>query len=60
MSEFETDEAHDYFVTRIFIHEDFYDIEGSDGGSDGGSITPKLPLTEAQGQIVKMMLYMSR
>lgn len=37
LPEFETDEAHDYFVTRFFIHEGFYV-----GGSDGGSTTPKL------------------
>lgn len=56
LPEFETDEAHDYFVTRIFIHEDFYDNGGSDGGSDGGSITSKIPLTETQSQIVNMLL----
>ena len=52
MPEFETDEAHDYFVTRIFIHEDFYD----NGGSDGGSTTSKIPLTEVQRQIVNVLL----
>ena len=31
LPEFETDEAYDYFATRIFIHEDFYDYGGSDG-----------------------------
>ena len=51
LPEFETDEAHDYFVTRIFIHEDFYD----DGGSDGGSTTPKQAANEIQGQIVDMI-----
>ena len=56
LPEFETDEAHDYFVTRIFVHEDFYDNGGSDGGENGGSTTSKLPLNEAQGRIVKMML----
>ena len=56
MPEFETDEAHDYFVTRIFIHEDFYDNGGSDGGSDGGSITSKISLTETQSQVVNMLL----
>ena len=48
LPEFETDEAHDYFVTRIFIHEDFYDNGGSDGGSDEGSTTTKLPLNEVK------------
>ena len=52
LPEFETDEAHDYFVTRIFIHEDFYD----NGGSDGGSATSKIPLTEVQGKIVNVLL----
>ena len=56
MPEFETDEAHDYFVTRIFIHEDFYDNGGSDGGSNGGCTTSKTPLTEVQGQIVNVLL----
>ena len=28
LPEFETDEAHDYFVTRFFIHDNFYDDEG--------------------------------
>ena len=48
MPEFETDEAHDYFVTRIFIHENFYE--------NGGSTTPKLSRSELQGQIEEMML----
>lgn len=56
LPEFETDEAHDYFVTRIFIHENFYENGGSDGGENGGSTTSKIPITEVQGQIVKMML----
>ena len=29
LPEFETDEAHDYFVTRFFVREGFYDNEGS-------------------------------
>ena len=56
LPEFETDEAHDYFVTRIFIDENFYENGGSDGGENGGSTTFKIPITEVQGQIVKMML----
>lgn len=38
LPEFETDEAHDYFVTRLFIREGFYDE-----GENGGSTTLKLP-----------------
>ena len=28
--EFETDEAHDYFITRLFIRKGFYDFEGQE------------------------------
>lgn len=30
MPEFETDESHDYSITRLFIREGFYDNESSD------------------------------
>lgn len=40
----------------IFIHENFYENGGRDGGENGGSTTSKIPITEVQGQIVKMML----
>ncbi|MBQ9308175.1 MAG: putative DNA binding domain-containing protein [Clostridia bacterium] len=30
LPEFETDEAHDYFITRLFIREGFYDYQDSD------------------------------
>lgn len=40
----------------IFIHENFYENGGSDGGENGGSTTPKLSRSELQGQIVEMML----
>ena len=29
LPEFETDEAHDYFITRLFVREGFYDFHGS-------------------------------
>lgn len=50
LPEFETDEAHDYFVTRLFIHEKFYDE-----GKDGGSTTPKLPPNNIHDSILVMM-----
>lgn len=32
LPEFETDEAHDYFITRLFVREGFYDFSGSTTG----------------------------
>ncbi len=29
LPEFESDEAHDYFITRLFVREGFYDYQGS-------------------------------
>ena len=29
LPEFETDEAHDYFITRLFVRDGFYDYQGS-------------------------------
>ena len=49
LPEFETDEAHDYFVSRFFIHEHFYDES-----SNGGSTTPKLH-PNIQREIVILM-----
>ena len=37
LPEFETDEAHDYFITRLFVREGFYDYQnGVDNGVDNG------------------------
>ena len=33
LPEFETDEFHDYFVTRLFVREGFYDYEGDTGSN---------------------------
>ena len=38
LPEFETDEAHDYFITRLFVREGFYDYQnGADNGVDNGA-----------------------
>ena len=50
LPEFETDEAHDYFVTRLFIREGFYDE-----GENGGSTTLKLPPNDMQEMIIELM-----
>ncbi len=47
---FETDEAHDYFVTRFFIREGFYDED--EGNDKGSTTTPKLPLNDVENKIV--------
>ena len=49
---FETDEAHDYFVTRFFVREGFYD---SDEGEEGGSATLKLPPNNVEDKIITMV-----
>ena len=33
LPEFETDEAHDYFITRLFVREGFYDYQADDNSS---------------------------
>lgn len=58
LPEFETDEAHDYFVTRLFIREGFYDEEA--GSDDKGSgTTLKLPINypknETQLKIIDLI-----
>ena len=50
LPEFETDEAHDYFVSRFFIHEHFYD----DGDENGDSTIPKLSLN-SQKKILEII-----
>ena len=35
LPEFETDEAHDYFITRLFVREGFYDYQNSDNAENG-------------------------
>ena len=58
LPEFETDEAHDYFVTRIFIHEDFYEDGVENGVEDGveSKLTnPKLTPQEIQNIIISMI-----
>ena len=35
LPEFETDEFHDYFVTRLFVREGFYDYEGDTAVCEG-------------------------
>ena len=38
LPEFETDEAHDYFITRLFVRDGFYDYQnGVDNGADNGA-----------------------
>ena len=59
LPEFETDEAHDYFITRIFIREGFNDYKNKTA-SDGGSTTPKLPPNYPQADSQKMILSMVR
>ena len=37
LPEFETDEAHDYFITRLFVREGFYDYQnGVENGAENG------------------------
>ena len=37
LPEFETDEAHDYFITRLFVREGFYDYQnGAENGVENG------------------------
>ena len=43
LSEFETDEAHDYFITRLFVREGFYDYQnGVENGVENLSDTVRL------------------
>ena len=35
MPEFETDEAHDYFITRLFVRKNFYDFQRANGALNG-------------------------
>ena len=38
LPEFETDEAHDYFITRLFVREGFYDYQnGVENGAENGA-----------------------
>lgn len=38
LPEFETDEAHDYFITRLFVREGFYDYQnGVENGVENGA-----------------------
>ena len=39
LPEFETDEAHDYFITRLFVREGFYSFQVEDSGSTTGKTT---------------------
>ena len=60
LPEFETDEAHDYFVTRFFVREGFYDDEednfaDNEGDSNGDSIPKKLSPKEMQAAIFAIM-----
>lgn len=58
LPEFETDEAHDYFVTRFFIHEEFYDDGVEDGvknGVENELTNPKLTPQDIQNRIVNMV-----
>jgi ATP-dependent DNA helicase RecG len=34
LPEFETDDAHDYFITRLFVREGFYDYQGTSGSEN--------------------------
>ncbi len=43
LPEFETDEAHDYFITRLFVREGFYNYEGSNEGSTTSELPPSDP-----------------
>lgn len=54
LPEFETDEAHDYFITRLFLRKGFYDYEEVKEGN-GGNTTPKLPLNHPRTRILELV-----
>lgn len=41
--EFETDEAHSYFISRLFIHQGFVQEKKADGGMSTPNSTPSTP-----------------
>lgn len=51
LPEFETDEAHDYFITRLFVREGFYDYQDN----NEGSTTPELPSFTAKDKILQLI-----
>lgn len=60
LPEFETDEYHDYFVSRFFIHDGFYDsftdTFGYDNAVDSVSTTKKTPQNETSLKEVERSL----
>lgn len=38
LPEFETDDNHDYFITRLFVREGFYDYQEENDGNDGSEL----------------------
>ena len=60
--EFETDEGHNYFITRLFIHEAFIEkelkgakveLKGAEVGPKGAKVEPKGAEVKAKGAEVK-------
>ena len=54
LPEFETDDAHDYFITRLFVREGFYDYEGTNEEGNEGSTTPELPPSDPRNLILHL------
>ena len=53
--EFETDEGHNYFITRLFIHEAFIEkeLKGAKVEAKGAEVVPKGAKVEAKGAKVE-------
>ena len=53
LPEFETDEAHDYFVTRFFIHEGFFIDDGKTDGKMQNLFQNETSLKQVLKQVLK-------
>ena len=55
LPEFETDEAHDYFITRLFVREGFYDYQ-EDNQDVNGTLSGTLSHPEDQKKKIKALI----
>ena len=52
LPEFETDEAHDYFITRLFVREGFYNYQGS----TTEETTPETTLETTREKLIRVII----
>ena len=55
LPEFETDEAHDYFITRLFVRKGFYDYQ-EDNQDVNGTLSGTLSHPEDQKKKIKALI----